>query len=457
MRSKICCLIMLVGMLVSGLSSAGTAQESRTNDRDARMEQLEWMVEELREQVRILREERAAEKAQDAEVRRQLEHVADRVEEVAESTRSEQELGLGQLEFGGYGEMHANFNQGSREDKFDIHRLVLYVGYEFSDWIRFHSETEIEHAFTSADSGGEVSLEQAHIDFLISDQFNVRVGRILTPMGIVNWKHEPPSFNGVERPSFAKYIIPTTWSSDGIGMFGSLSPSWKYEAYVVGGLDGSKFDAINGIRKGRIKERPSLHETAFTGRLDYSPFVAHPVGLGQTLRLGMSGYTGGLDNGNSGRNPGIDADIQMLSADFEYTISRFDFRGVVARTWIDGADDITARAWINGTYKRGNAPAEGMFGWYLESAYHFWPDTWKKGKLAKSDAVVFLRYDDYDTQYKMPPYTMANPKGDRDEWTAGVNFYLTSSLVLKADYQIRHDASRHDPGDRFNLGVGMQF
>src|SRR5512145_456470 len=39
---------------------------------------------------------------------------------------------------GGYGEMHANFGEGSAPDQFDIHRLVAYVGYAFSDWIRFH-------------------------------------------------------------------------------------------------------------------------------------------------------------------------------------------------------------------------------------------------------------------------------------------------------------------------------
>jgi len=346
---------------------------------------------------------------------------------------------------GGYGEMHANFEQGSASDQFDIHRLVLYLGYEFADWIRFHSETELEHAFVSHDGDGELSLEQAYVDFLLSDPLNVRVGRILTPLGITNRKHEPPAFNGVERPSFDRVIIPTTWSSDGAGVFGSLTRALKYEAYVVGGIDGSRFDALNGIRNGRIKGSPGLNDPAVTGRLDYYPFAARPAGLGQTLRLGLSAYAGGLDNGAEGEKPGIDGDIRILSGDFEYSLSRFDFRGALAHEDIDGALEI------------GNGTASEIPGWYLEAAAHLWPDAWKSGKLATADAVAFLRYDRFDTQYEMPPGIAPDPRGDRDEWTFGLAFYPSPAFVIKADYQLREDAAPGHPSDLFNLGVGWQF
>ena len=79
--------------------------------------------------------------------------------------------------FGGYGDFHANFAEGSGKDLFDIHRLVWYIGYEFADWIRFDSETEIEHAFVQG-GNGELSMEQAYFDFLLSDFYNIRVGRV---------------------------------------------------------------------------------------------------------------------------------------------------------------------------------------------------------------------------------------------------------------------------------------
>lgn len=346
---------------------------------------------------------------------------------------------------GGYGEMHANFGEGSAADQFDIHRLVAYVGYTFNDWIRFHSETELEHAFVSSDSDGEISIEQAYIDFLLSDPVNVRFGRVLTPIGIINRKHEPPTFYGVERPFVDQVIIPTTWSSDGIGIFGAIAPSLKYELYVVSGLDGTGFNATNGIRGGRIKERPSLHEPAVTGRLDFFPFVAWPSAYGSFLRLGASAYYGGLDNGNQGNNPGIDADLRVLSADFEYTVSRLDFRGVLAHEKVEGAARI------------GNNVAEEMLGWYLEGAVHVFPDGWKRGRLARSDAALFARYEDFDTQHSMSSGVAENPAGDRTAWTFGVNFYLTPSFVAKADYQLRDDATGQDLPDLVNFGIGWQF
>jgi phosphate-selective porin len=343
---------------------------------------------------------------------------------------------LGKLKFGGYGEIHSNFTQGSDSDKVDFHRMVLYVGYDFADWIKLHTETELEHAFVK-DDDGEISLEQAYVDFLLADNFNIRAGRILTPIGIINQKHEPTLFNGVERPNFSKYIIPTTWSSDGIGLFGALGQSVNYQAYVVAGLDGDSFSS-SGIRDGRIKSRQSLNDVAFTSRLDYRPFAR------KDLRLGISGYYGGLDNTDGGGN-GKGGKIAMTSADFEYSISKFDFRGVIAQTDISGAREL------------GGGVAEEMFGWYLEGAYHFLADEWKTGKLEKSDAVVFMRYEEYDTQHKMPSGLTRTAGKDKDELTFGINFYPTSNFVIKVDYQLTNDDGSSDADDRFNIGLGWSF
>jgi phosphate-selective porin len=76
----------------------------------------------------------------------------------------------------------------------------------------------------------------------------------------------------------------------------------------------------------------------------------------------------------------------------------------------------------------------------------------KKDKLAKADAVAFVRYDDYDTQFKMPSGVARDPAGDRSEWTLGVNFYPIPNFVIKADYQVRNGVE-----NLFNFGVGWEF
>jgi len=436
----------LILFLFLGPIQTSLAEDSPSNDpRDNKIEALENAVKKLMDEIEALKEGQRTGKSTLEKQEESISGLKTQVEELDVVESWFDDSWLNKFSLGGYGEMHANFTVGDDKDKFDIHRLVLYLGYDFNEWIKFHSELEVEHAFVSDDSDGEFGLEQAYVDFLLKDSFNVRVGRVLTPLGIINQKHEPPSFNGVERPSFAKYIIPSTWSSDGIGIFGRLLPALKYEAYVVGGLDGSEFSAKNGIRDGRIKDRPSLNDLAFTGRLDYFPFSQLAVGYDQRLRFGVSAFFGGLDNGSNGSNPGIDGDIMIYSADFEYSVLDLDFRGAIAFEDIDGAREI------------GNGTASEIFGWYLEAGYHFFPEAWKKGRLERSDAVVFVRYDDYDTQYKMPSGVPENPAGDRYEWTMGLSFYPIPNFVIKADYQIREDGTDEDLDDLFNLGIGWQF
>ena len=95
-----------------------------------------------------------------------------------------------------------------------------------------------------------------------------------------------------------------------------------------------------------------------------------------------------------------------------------------------------------------------MFGWYLEGAYHFWPEEWKVGKLAKSDATVFVRFEEYDTQHKMPSGVSRVAGNDNEELTFGVNFYLTPNFVVKADYQIRNDDGTDEIENLFKVGIG---
>jgi hypothetical protein len=353
------------------------------------------------------------------------------------------------VRFGGYGEIHANFEENGNS-VFDIHRLVMYVGYDFSDWIKLNSEVELEHAFVAdsadGDNGGEISIEQLYVDFLFADAVNARVGRVLAPIGIINQNHEPTLFFGVERPGVDKNIIPSTWSLDGAGIFGSPLSWLSYEAYVVAGLDGSKFRDKDGVRKGRIKERGDLGDPAVTGRLDFYPFVDAGLPADQDLRIGLSGYYGGTDNTNEGGGNGIDNTFGMYSADSEYDVSRLLFRGVVAVGENSDADLLAA-----GT-------GEQIFGWYLEGGVKAMPESWKKGKMAEAEIIPFVRYEVYDTQRKLPEGAAPTGEFERTDITIGANFLLTQQFVLKADYQFRsNELVGSDVNNTFNLGMGWVF
>jgi hypothetical protein len=176
------------------------------------------------------------------------------------------------LPVAGYMDFHVNRDSG---DPFrpDFHRFVLLFGHSFSDRIKFWSELELEHSLIepSEGMGGEVALEQAYLDFLIKPYFNLRAGMVLSPVGIVNERHEPPSFNGVERPFVETTIIPTTWRELGFGITGDLGRGFRYRGYLTSSLDASRFNAEGGISEGRSRGfEASMRNPAKVIRLEYA-------------------------------------------------------------------------------------------------------------------------------------------------------------------------------------------
>ena len=119
------------------------------------------------------------------------------------------------ITLGGYGEVLYNKPENLNAE-IDIQRLVLLFGYKFDERVQFVTEIEFEHV-------KEVYVEQAFVNYNLTQGLNIRAGLMLVPMGIINEFHEPTIFNGVERPSLDKYIIPTTWREIGIGLSGRLN------------------------------------------------------------------------------------------------------------------------------------------------------------------------------------------------------------------------------------------
>ena len=148
--------------------------------------------------------------------------------------------------------MELHYNKPQFQDGvLDFHRFVLLVTHRFSDRVRFVSEIEIEHAVVEGlEEGGELELEQAYLDFLLTRAFNLRAGMLLVPLGIINERHEPPVFHGVERPLVDTVIIPTTWFEVGAGVHGEIGRGWRYRAYVMAPLNAAEFSAEEGVREG---------------------------------------------------------------------------------------------------------------------------------------------------------------------------------------------------------------
>lgn len=339
------------------------------------------------------------------------------------------------ITIGGYAQVDYNQPEGDN-GKLDVHRLVMLLGYKFNDKVQFITEIEYEHV-------KELYVEQAFLNYSVTDNLNIRGGLMLVPMGIVNEYHEPTTFNGVERPSTDKSIVPTTWREIGLGVSGKIdNANMRYQAYIFNGftsINGTKYlGGSNGLRNGRQKGAESTINTPnLSAKFDY-------YGI-QGLRLGLSGYFGRSQAADDVDDiEGSDVGVSMVGLDARYLNRRFSARGQYIHTFINDADKY------NDLYDA-NLGSE-LKGWYLEAAYNLLP----LKNNQKLDA--FVRYESYDTHAAVKDANISrNPAYDRNEWTTGLSYHIATGAVVKADYQIFDNATGDDSKGQFNLGFGVWF
>jgi len=337
---------------------------------------------------------------------------------------------------GGYGQIDYNQPEG-KNGTLDVHRFIMFLGYKFNERVQFVTEIEFEHV-------KELFVEQAFLSYSVSDNFNIRAGLMLVPMGIVNEYHEPPTFNGVERPNVDKSIIPSTWREIGIGVTGRFNEiSLRYQAYVFNGfasVNGDKFlGGKNGLRNGRQKGAEStINSPNFAIKLDY-------YGI-RGLRLGLSGYFGRTQAEEEIKKiEGADVGVNMFGMDARYVNKRFSARGQFTQALIKDADKYNALydADLGSELK----------GWYVETAYNLLP----LKKEQKLDA--FVRYEQYDTHAATQDANIArNLAYNRNEWTLGLSYHVAPGAVVKADYQFIDNAVvNNKTKGQLNLGFGIWF
>jgi len=327
---------------------------------------------------------------------------------------------------GGYGELHYNNledEDGNETNKIDFHRFVLFFGYEFNDRLRFASEFELEHALVQdtadASNDGEVELEQAYIEYDMSQQHRVKGGVFLTPVGILNETHEPNTFYGTERNSVEKNIIPSTWWAAGAMFSGEIAQGFSYDLAISSGLDVSKGGTKSSykIRDGRQKVSNALADDyAYTGRLKWTGMPG--VELAATVQY-QEDMTQSQDS-TAGSATLFEAHAVIQRGDFGlralYATWDLDGEGPQA----DGYDEQT--------------------GWYVEPSYRI-----------NENFGLFARYSEWDNQAGKDSID-----SEYDQIDLGVNWWPHKNVVVKLDYQ-NQDKPNGGESDGFNAGLGYQF
>lgn len=327
---------------------------------------------------------------------------------------------------GGYGELHYNqieYQDNSTDKTLDFHRFVLFYSYHFNENFSFNAEVELEHNLVK-DGQGELELEQAYVNYVQSKYFGVRAGVVLNSVGLINETHEPPTFLGVERPEYSKYIVPTTWFGNGGAIFGGFE-NFNYTVTVMEGLNSDKLSASNikkeGIRKGRVKGfKANAKSILLNGKINYTGI--------RGLLIGAS-YTHNNAIGDSTSNK-----IGLFEAHARYK-----------------ANNIFASAEFgNISYSEGEV--ETSMGYYIDLGYNI-------GSFFNTEFEIypFVRYTEYNTASKTLTGEDSEKENKVSKIMGGISILPVPQVVIKFDYARRLSGVDEVQTNMFNVGVGYMF
>jgi hypothetical protein len=334
---------------------------------------------------------------------------------------------------GGYGELHwnqAEDEDGKKSNKLDFHRFIVYFGYNWTENWSFKSELELEHNMvggaaddpdgtgTTIGYAGELELEQAFVNYHAGN-WGFQGGVILPTAGFINEYHEPPLFLSVERPTYSKHIIPTTWFANGIAFYGNLN-DFTWRIVLVEDLEGEGIINDGHIRGGRGK---GYKTTAYDWTKNFS--VSY-TGINGLRAGGSFTMNNAPINNDSESTLGVTMfethakyDANNLHAAFEYGQNSFD---------VSNIKDI------------GNTKDWTSSGYYLDLGYNI-GDLVNCGKL-----IPWFRTSSVST----------NTENDANEITRfGLTWWPINNIAFKADYGTIKKGTSEDK--EINIGIGYNF
>jgi hypothetical protein len=239
-------------------------------------------------------------------------------------------------------------------------------------------------------------------------------------------------------------IIPTTWREGGAGIWGQPTDEFRYELYVMGGLDANGFSGSSGLRGGRLKVTQAvLNGPAFVGRLEWEPILGMVVGV--SPYFGLAGPRDLAD---------VNVRVGGISGDWRVIRKGFESRALIAYFHVSDTDAL--RVIPDGETLPTSTVGSNLFGAYGELGYNvlYYVDT-------EMALVPFVRVDYYDTTFQE-----SDPIFDLPAFvvpTVGLSYRPIPQVVFKFDYQAVRASSVTNPENavphenRWNVGIGYMF
>ncbi len=387
--------------------------------------------------------------------------------------------GYGVVNYYHYGKYDTDKNI---KDKIDAERLNLYLGYIFTDKIRLKTEIEFEHGGTGStieldtqeefgeyeqeiEAGGEVKLEQIHIDYQIKPYFGIRVGRMKLHFNLAQNLDRPTSYFTTHRQEMENEILPLGWYENGIQFYGTFSKQKLiYEVSFTNGLDATGFSSRGWIKEGYQSrfEMSVAESVAITGRLDYK------FGTHKQTYAGISGYINNTSPNRPKNDLDVPAYITIVEAHINHNEKNLRFSSVFLYGNLQNSDVVSRKnATLSNNLGVKRTPVgQKMIGASTEIGYEIM-HLLKPASPFK--LYPFVRVEYYDTMYKTEGVVVRKPRWERTGLMGGINWFLTDQIVFKAHYQSRVLGSNHfdlvtslDTGKRqkentLSAGIGFSF
>jgi len=370
--------------------------------------------------------------------------LAQRVDRL-EQTVSNQAQTISETTFFGYGEIaYSRPIHDSSDTQADLARAVLGWAHRFDERTRMAAELEVEHAVASATDKGEVEIEQFYAERQFTDKLGGRAGLFLIPIGFLNEHHEPTQYYGVFRNFVETSIIPTTWREGGLAVYGDAFEGLKWNVGVTTGFNLANWDPAS--EEGRESPLGSIHqELSIASAKDLSTYISANYEGIPGVQVGGTYFTGKAGQGVQDF-PAQNARVTLWEAHARWQPPPFDFATLYARGTISDTEAL------NLTFIGQPTPVPQLFfGGYLQAAWRN-AVTWYDYAL-----TPWTRYEWVNTaaSFATVPEGLGVPTTPTQQiWTIGADFFVTPSIVFKADYQqFRFDSARN----AFQLGFGLNF
>lgn len=420
--------------------SADTGVEARLDAMEARWERMEVELAALRTLVERAQSPvaAAAPEAMDAVTGSVASLGADLAAVKAEIATQGQALAAAgaarqrDISISAYGAVNVGKRTG-QNSLIDAESFEMILSGQPHERISFFSEIEFERAATvGGPRGGEVLLEQAYVDFALSENWSLRGGVVLVPFGNNEADHYAPLRDVISRPLSSRLISPSDWTDNGFGVVGhrELDATWQldWEAYVIAGLDDRiGFNGLRNARQGFGED--NNNDKAIAGHLT--------LRRADELALGLGVYDGAYDAAGDLRLRGIGVDFSWRHAPWKLTGEYLAMRA-------DRTDADPAKLW----------------GGYLRVGYdldRWFPADWSGAAFADARLSVIVEYDYVSVEDLTSVARLVERERKR---VIGLRYEPDHSWILKLNREWADASGRtlvNGDSDAWIFGIGFVF